>query len=128
MNTYSANLVRNYQENAVYTASPVKLIVLLYEGAIRSLRLAERHFAEGKLERARSEILQAEKILLELINTLNFAQGGDIAKNLFALYQFILRQCASLSEENTPEMIPRLVMLLEGLKEAWQELAKNAAH
>jgi len=125
MNAYGAMLVRNYQENSVNTASPVRLVLLLYQGAIRALRLAERYFQDGDSVKAHSEVLQAEKIVLELISALNFKEGGEIAGNLFRLYQFILEQCALLEAENARELIPSLVRILEGLKEAWQEIEKN---
>ncbi|NSW77007.1 MAG: flagellar export chaperone FliS [Candidatus Atribacteria bacterium] len=125
MNAYSAMLVRNYQENSVNTASPVRLVILLYQGAIRALRLAERYFQDKDSVKAHSEILQTEKIILELINALNFQEGEEIARNLFRLYQFILEQCALLNEENAQKLLPGLVRILEGLKEAWQEIEKN---
>jgi len=125
VSAYNAMLVRNYQENSVNTASPVRLVVLLYQGAIRALSLAGRYFQDGDPVRAHSEILQAEKIVLELVNSLNFKEGGEIAQNLFQLYQFVLKQCALLNEENAQKLLPGLVQILEGLKEAWQTLEKN---
>jgi len=125
MNAYGAMLVRNYQENSVNTASPVRLVVLLYQGAIRALRLAGCYFQDGDSVKAHSEVLQAEKIVLELIGALNFKEGGEIARNLFQLYQFILKQCALVEAESARELIPSLVRILEGLKEAWQEIEKN---
>lgn len=125
MNAYSAMLVRNYQENLVNTASPVRLVILLYQGSIGALHRAEKYFEEKNPVKAHSEILQAEKIVLELMQALNFEQGGEIAQNLFSLYQFILEQCALLNEENASRLIPRLIQILEGLQEAWREIEKN---
>ncbi|MGQ9747553.1 MAG: flagellar export chaperone FliS [Candidatus Caldatribacteriaceae bacterium] len=125
MNAYSTMLVRNYQENSVNTASPLRLVIMLYQACIRALHRAEKYFGERDSVKAHSEVLRAEKIVLELMQALNFEQGGEIARNLFSLYQFILEQCALLGEENASRFIPRLVQILEGLQKAWQEIEKN---
>lgn len=123
MGTYSAIMARRfYEENTVNTASPVKLVVLLYDGAIRFLKLAERAFAEGDRVLARMHIGKAEKIILELLGSLNFEDGGEIAENLFALYRFVLRECARMSGENYEEVLPGVIRILSGLRDAWKEL------
>ncbi len=123
MGTYSATMARRfYEENTVNTASPVKLVVLLYDGAIRFLKLAERAFAEGDRALARMHIGKAEKIVLELLGSLNFEDGGEIAENLFALYRFVLRECARMNGENYEEVLPGVIRILSGLRDAWKEL------
>jgi flagellar protein FliS len=123
MGTYSATMARRfYEEHTVNTASPVKLVVLLYDGAIRFLKLAERAFAEGDRVLARMHIGKAEKIILELLGSLNFEDGGEIAENLFALYRFVLRECARMSGENYEEVLPGVIRILSGLRDAWKNL------
>jgi len=123
MGTYSATMARRfYEEHTVNTASPVKLVVLLYDGAIRFLKLAERAFAEGDRVLARMHIGKAEKIILELLGSLNFEDGGEIAENLFALYRFVLRECAQMSGENYEEVLPGVIRILSGLRDAWKNL------
>lgn len=123
MGTYSATMARRfYEEHTVNTASPVKLVVLLYDGAIRFLKLAERAFAEGDRVLARMHIGKAEKIILELLGSLNFEDGGEIAENLFVLYRFVLRECARMSGENYEEVLPGVIRILSGLRDAWKNL------
>lgn len=123
MGTYSATMARRfYEEHTVNTASPVKLVVLLYDGAIRFLKLAERAFTEGDRVLARMHIGKAEKIILELLGSLNFEDGGEIAENLFALYRFVLRECARMSGENYEEVLPGVIRILSGLRDAWKNL------
>jgi flagellar protein FliS len=123
MGTYSATMARRfYEEHTVNTASPVKLVVLLYDGAIRFLKLAERAFAEGDRALARMHIGKAEKIILELLGSLNFEDGGEIAENLFVLYRFVLRECARMSGENYEEVLPGVIRILSGLRDAWKNL------
>jgi len=123
MGTYSATMARRfYEEHTVNTASPVKLVVLLYDGVIRFLKLAERAFAEGDRVLARMHIGKAEKIILELLGSLNFEDGGEIAENLFALYRFVLRECAQMNGENYEEVLPGVIRILSGLRDAWKNL------
>lgn len=123
MGVYNPTMARRfYEENAVTTASPLKLVVLLYDGAIRFFRLAERAFAEGDSVLARMHMAKAERIVLELLGSLNVEEGGEIAENLFALYRFILRECARTDEKNYAVTLPAILRILSGLREAWKEL------
>jgi len=63
MNAYTS-VVRSYQQQAVNTGSPLRLVVFLYDGAIRFFRLSARAFAEGEREKAREFLLRAEKMSL----------------------------------------------------------------
>lgn len=122
MNAYLTMARRFYEENAVNTASPLRLVVLLYEGAIKFFKLAERAFGEGDEVLARMHMARAERIVLELLGSLNVEEGGEIAENLFALYRFILRECARTSKENYQETLSGIVRILSGLHKAWKEL------
>lgn len=123
MGVYNSTMARRfYEENAIATASPLKLVVLLYDGAIRFFRLAERAFAEGDSVLARMHMAKAERIILELLGSLNVEEGGEIAENLFALYRFVLRECARTDGENYTVTLPGIIRILSGLREAWKEL------
>lgn len=123
MNAY-AHVVRSYQHSDIDTASPVRLVVLLYDGAIRFFRLSARAHSEGKKDEARAYLLRAEKIVLELLSILDLEKGGEIAQNLSELYRFIIGQCNSLNDENYGEVIAVNCRLLSGLREAWVQLER----
>lgn len=122
MSVYLTMARKFYEENTVTTASPLKLVVLLYDGAIKFFKLAERTFAEGDEVLARMHMAKAERIVLELLGSLNVEEGGEIAENLFALYRFILRECARTNKENYRVTLPGIIRILSGLREAWKEL------
>ncbi|BER91316.1 flagellar export chaperone FliS [Atrimonas thermophila] len=126
MNAYlMAKAKESYQMSAVNTASPVRLIVMLYDGGIKFLKMAELLYEEREAEKARRMIVRVEKIILELMASLNFEQGGEIALNLLELYQFMLKECAEVDEENHREKINGLLKLFSGLREAWMEVEKK---
>ncbi|HHF09061.1 MAG TPA: flagellar export chaperone FliS [Candidatus Atribacteria bacterium] len=126
MNAYLvARAKESYEVSAVNTASPLKLILMLYDGSIKFLKMAKLLYEEGKPEKAHQMIVRTEKILLELMASLNLEQGGEIARSLLGLYQFMLRECAEINEENCSEKINGLLKLLSGLQEAWMEVEKK---
>ncbi len=128
MNAYLvARAKESYEVSAVSTASPLKLILMLYDGSIKFLKMAKLLYEEGRAEKAHQMIVRTEKILLELMASLNLKQGGEIARNLFELYQFMLRECAEINEENCSEKIDGLLRLLSGLQEAWMEVEKRVS-
>ena len=124
MNAYM-NVVRSYKRNDIDTSSPLRLVVLLYDGAIRFFRLSEKAYSEGDTGKARMYILRAEKIILELLSSLNFEEGGEIAENLANLYRFIIGHCAEINETNYQEIIGANCKILTGLREAWSQLERE---
>lgn len=125
MNAY-VHVARSYQKNAVDTGSPLHLVVLLYDGAIRFFRMSAKAHREGKTEESRHYLLRAEQIILELLHALNFEQGGEIAANLAELYRFIVGRCAELTDANYEQVIEENCHILSGLREAWAQIAQKA--
>jgi len=123
------NPLEAYRETQIKTANQGKLIVMLYDGAIRNINLALELLAEKqrKLDRISNYIIKAQDIITELIVSLDFEKGGEIAKNLFALYVFMNRELldANITKKNKP--LEDVKMLLAELREAWAEIAKKNA-
>lgn len=79
-----------YLETAVETASPARLIVMLYDGAIRFINEAMAAMRQRDYETQNARLQRAQKILAELISSLDFDKGGEIAENLFrTLYLYV---------------------------------------
>ena len=126
----------SYKETRVKTASQGQLIVMLYDEAIkqldRGLELLQLN-GGGKKDPARIEqigkaIMKTEEIITELMVSLDFEQGGEISRNLFALYTWFNRE---LLEANIGQDMRRIVTvrnLINELRSAWHQIAaKNAA-
>ena len=129
------NAISSYKETTVKTASQGQLIIMLYDAAIKNLDKGleilslngKRRVNPGNIEAISNSILKAEEIITELIVSLDFEQGGDIAKNLFALYTWFNKE---LLEANIQHDIPRIMAvrnMLEELKIAWAEIAAKTA-
>ena len=128
------NAISSYRETRVKTASQGQLIIMLYEGAVKHLDQSLEFLSlnaggkknPGNIEKISNSILKAQEIITELTVSLDFEQGGDIAKNLFSLYTWFNKE---LLEGNIQQDVRRIMMIrnqLNELKSAWTEIvAKN---
>ncbi|MDD2710027.1 MAG: flagellar export chaperone FliS [Verrucomicrobiae bacterium] len=122
-----------YLANQVNSASPVQLVVMLYDGAIRFLHNAYEGFSEAN-PRQRQEIIhnnliKTQNILTELNACLDMELGGDVARQLRELYEIFnstLRQINQNKEDNkSPSSIMRIIRMLTNLRDAWEELSNR---
>lgn len=115
---------KNYKEVEIETASGLKLVVMLYSGALRFLNIAKEGIGQRKLDVANNNIIKAQDIVSELMTSLNF-EAGEIAHNLYSLYIYINRRLLEANIEKNAEIINEVIRLLTTLKEAWEELLKT---
>ena len=115
---------KNYKEVEIETASGLKLVVMLYAGAIKFLNIAKEGILTKKLDVANNNIIKAQDIITELMTSLNF-EAGEIAHNLYSLYIYMNRRLLEANIEKNPEIINEVIKLLNILKEAWDELLKT---
>jgi flagellar protein FliS len=111
-----------YRANAVMTASPEKLIKLLYEGAIRHLercRSSLTHPATSHDAATGESLGKAFSIVSELRASLQPQPGSDVAQNLERLYDFILDQLSQANIRRTPEAVEQSLRIMRTLKEGW---------
>ena len=130
------NAISSYRETRVKTASQGQLIIMLYEEAVknldRGLELLNLNTGgkknPGNIEKISKTILKAQEIITELMVSLDFEQGGEIAKNLFSLYTWFNRE---LLEANISQDLRRITGVrnqLNELRAAWAEVvAKNSS-
>jgi flagellar protein FliS len=115
-----------YREAAVLTASPVQLVVMLYDGIERFLRQAEVVMGEGTIAQANERMQKGEAIIDELIATLD-KSAGQVAERLEGIYVFCKRLLMEARIERDPTKIETVRRLLRPLRDAWAELAESGA-
>jgi flagellar protein FliS len=111
-----------YQENAVSTQTRGRLIVLLYEGAIKFLKQARRELDAGNHVAKGEYINKAMAILNELDACLDLEAGGEVATNLRRLYHFMLRHLAEANVQRDPVRIQDVIDCLQDLNEGWKAI------
>ncbi|OGW17591.1 MAG: flagellar export chaperone FliS [Nitrospinae bacterium RIFCSPLOWO2_12_FULL_45_22] len=116
------NVSSFYQENQIRTADQGRLIVMLYERAIFSLKQAQEKIVAGDYYQRNQLILKAQNIILELMNTLNF-EAGKIAYSLQSLYNYMIRRLILADQTSDQQIIQEVIKILSELKEAWETIA-----
>lgn len=120
MNAY----MNQYQNNQIQTASPEKILIMLYDGAIRFTRQAMLAMDAGDKAVQGEKISRVMAIVCEFSNTLDHEIGGEIATELDALYNFMTRELTRANLKGDRKALETVEDLLSGLRETWVEAAK----
>jgi len=111
-----------YQETAVTTQNRGRLVVMLYDGAIKFLRQAIQDLRQNDFTAKGNHIARAQDILFELNTVLDMEKGGQIAENLRALYTFMQRHLSEANIRKDPQMIQEVIGMIEELNQTWRAI------
>ncbi len=127
MNPYSA--AQSYASvkvhSGVESASPHRLIQMLFEGAMERIAQAKGAMLQNQVARKGELIGKAAAIVGGLQGSLNDAEGGSLAANLDNLYDYIIRRLSQANHENNPEYLDECGRLLGELKSGWDAIANQ---
>lgn len=113
------NAYQKYKATSVQSASREKILLMLYEGAIRFTKQAIKACEEKKIADKCYNIGRAYDIIMELNNTLDHKIGGEIAKNLEQLYMFIMDQFTKANISTNTENLHCALKIIENLYQGW---------
>ncbi len=119
------NPYKQYQKTQVTTASREKILLMLYEGAIRFTKQARVAMNEKKIADKGKYISKATAILSELMATLDFKVGGQLAHDLENLYIFMIDKLIEANIQNKVEPLDHVERLLNTLYSAWKDVIEN---
>ncbi|WP_243237147.1 flagellar export chaperone FliS [Heliobacterium chlorum] len=111
-----------YRNTTVQTAAPEKLLIMLYDGAIRFLQQAVKAIETKDFNDAHEKLLKAQNIVVELMVTLNM--DYEISKQLKKLYDFFYQQLVQANIKKETKIILEVVDMLTVLRNTWDEAAK----
>ena len=114
------NGITAYQDNTVTTQSKGRLIVMLYDGAIKFMKLAIKELEEKNYDAKGRYINKAIDIINELNMVLDMDTGGEIASNLRKLYLFMNNRLSQANIKCDPQMIRDVIKLMEELNQSWK--------
>ena len=117
--------VRDYRSTQILSSRPERLILLLYDGAIKFIHQGQQALEKEQLEQAHNSLIRAQNILVELMGSLNFEKGGEIASNLFRIYEFMHYTLVQANIKKKPEPLGRICEQLKQLRESWFQALKN---
>lgn len=114
--------VDRYHQVAVETADQKELILICYDEAIRALQQGIACYqAKRYVEKARL-LIRAQDFISELLVSLNMEAGGQIARNLKSIYQFVIEQITLADVKRNPKRLSDLIGLLTELRSAWAQI------
>lgn len=121
---------RTYQTQAILTASPGQLVLMLYDGALRFLAQAHAALEGDKNDWRRFEVVnrniqRAQNIVAELKGTLNHEAGGAVAANLEQLYDYHLRRLYEANVKKDVAIVTEVEGLLRELRDAWAQMLRE---
>ena len=118
---------QSYASNDILTASPGRLVVLLYDGAGRFFRQASAAMRANDIARTNSALQRGEAIIAQLLATLDYDKGGEIAAGLRDLYLFFQAQLREARIEKDADKIDTVVDMMGELRESWAQIAGREA-
>jgi len=119
------NAFQKYKTTSVSSAGREKLLLMLYEGAIRFTKLAVRACEEKKIADRGINIGRAFDIVMELNNTLDHKIGGEVASQLEQLYMFMMEQYTKANISGSPEPLNTNLKLLQTLYDGWVQAVEK---
>lgn len=114
-----------YKTSMIETASPAKLLLMLYDAAIRNLERAKKAIDDKDNEATHKHLVKSQDIILELMYSLNM--DYDISKSLFSLYEYMHHQLIQANIKKNKELIDEVLTFMVELRNTWDEAIKKLA-
>ncbi len=122
METYPTD---TYRKSQVETASPIDLVIMLYDRAIVLLDKAINEISEKKYEEKNTSLMKATDIVFELLSILDNDKGGEIAASLSRLYNFVIRAITNANMSLDTKELENAKRILSELRESWVSIKNN---
>jgi len=116
-----------YREREVQSATPARLVVLLFEHAHANLLRARHAVQTGNIELRAESVAKAREALMELLTSLDTERGGDIARNLKSVYCFLLSELVDVARRRDGGQLDRIIRMVSELRSAFETIAASAA-
>lgn len=118
------NPYTQYKNNAIATATPAELTLMLYEGAIKFGNIAIKAIEEKDVEKAYKNIVKVQNIIAEFRNTLDFKY--PVAKDFDRVYEYLERRLIEANISKDKEIMEEVVGHIRSMRDTWKEVMKRA--
>jgi len=115
-----------YKENSIFTATPEELTLMLYNGLVKSIMLAQNSVEGNEIEKASNSLIRAQDILKYFRNTLDMKY--DVSKGLDALYEYMIRRLVEANVKKDQTIISEVLEMAKELRDTWSQAMKLAKH
>ncbi|MGC9403216.1 MULTISPECIES: flagellar export chaperone FliS [Vibrio] len=109
-------------DSQLSAASPHKIVQMLMAGAIERLIQGKAAMQQGNIPVKGERLGKALDIIISLRSCLSMSDGGDVAKNLDQLYEFMITQISAANHKNDPQPIDDVIDIIREIKSAWDQI------
>lgn len=113
-----------YYQTQIQSRSPLELVVMLYDGALRFLQQTVDAMERGDLVAKRDSLSRAMAIVTELHGMLDLEQGGEVAASLDSLYTYMMERLTTANQQRDAAPVAEVMRLMTGLRDAWSQIAQ----
>lgn len=113
--------IKQYQTNNITTATPEKLMIMLFDGALQFLQKAKTAILEKQLKERSTNLESARKIIRELMRTIDLENGNDVSKQLFRLYNRMAMKLIKANVSRNTELIDEVIEDLTNIRWGFQK-------
>jgi len=114
--------IQQYRATAIQTASPLQLVIMMYDGALRFILAAKQALQAKDRYEQNQNLLRAQKVVGELICCLDMHKGGEIASNLLSIYTYVYDELVRSNIEDDIEGLERCSQILSELRSGWVQM------
>lgn len=120
----NANAYAAYKQATVETATPERLLLMLFDGGIRFLNQGKQAIEKKDYPSAHKWLAKVQDILSELMVTLDMEKGGDIARNLYELYDFYRNEVVQANIKKNAQLLQPVLEFFRFYRDMWAEAAR----
>lgn len=114
------NPYQSYQTNAVQTASPGELTLMLYNGCLKFIAQAKKAIEEKDIEARNTNLLKAQKIIQELMVTLNMEY--EVAKSMMTMYDYMYRRLVEANIKSDIAILEEVEEYVKEFRDTWKQV------
>ncbi|QFT90639.1 Flagellar protein FliS [Bacillus sp. THAF10] len=118
------NPYQAYQQNSVNTASPGELTLMLYNGALKFMKMAKKGIEEKNIEMKNTNLIKAQKIIQELMVTLDTSQ--EVGKSMMIMYEYMLRRLIDANVKNDVKVVEEVESHMTDFRDAWKQVIQTS--
>jgi flagellar secretion chaperone FliS len=120
------NAYNAYKNNSVKYASREQLLLMLLDGAVKFSKIGRQAIVDKDVKKAHENLVKTQNIFYELMATLDVNSGGEWARGLMSIYDFIVRRLTDANIKKDVEIMNEIIPLIEDVRDTWNEAYKVA--
>lgn len=120
----ATNAYNAYKNNSINFASKEQLLLMLLDGAVKFSKIGRQAILDNDIPRAHENIVKTQNIYYELMITLDVEKGGEWARKLMSVYDFITRRLTEANIKKDINIMDETISLIEEIRDTWQEAYK----